>query len=115
MAKNKSNLELLRETLNDEQKEFLDDVIDDFSIDIDSKAIEVINLRMIISDKESYIEEIIEGSKISGYVIDAGIGKIRYEVEGSIDLMHLMEVIARIIKEDGATALLRQLEETHAF
>lgn len=47
--------------------------------------------------------------------IDTGIGHIDYSLrEASLDLVQLMEALAAAIQQQGATAVLRQLESTYA-
>lgn len=74
-----------------------------------------------ISDNASEIKELREADTDDNsdewepdHVIECGIGTIKYETTGSLDLVHLMEVVARLIQEQGPTELLRHLEGTFA-
>lgn len=104
----KTNVEHLSKLLTtDEQQEFLDAILTDHHKECREKE-ESIDL---LKDE---ISELQNQDTFDGIVINTGIGIIKYEIDGSLDLVQLMEALAAAIEQQGATAVLRKLEETYA-
>jgi hypothetical protein len=107
----KTNIDYLRENLTDEQSEWLDGVISDHHKECAELELRVTEYQQKADEWEDRYDN---KDTFSGSIIDTGIGIIRYETEGSLDIVQLMGAIAEVIKDQGPTALLRHLVEVYA-
>ena len=108
----KTNIDYLRENLTDEQSEWLDAIISEHHR-------ECHNMELTISDHVNSYDELSNRldeaeNRQLGTSIDTGIGVIRYETDGSLDLQFLMEGLADAIKDHGVKDVLDGLRNTYA-
>lgn len=106
----KTNKQYLEEMLTDEQQEWFDGVLKDHQKAMDEKDAEIDNLMIDNDDLQNQLDK--ANDRQLGTPINTGIGTIRYECEGSLDQVLLMEAIAELIKEQGVKGLLDQVRGT---
>lgn len=107
----KTNRQYLEENLSDEQQEWLDALCLEHQGECIKLEEKIGELETEKEDLESDLEK--ANDRELGISIRCGIGTIRYETEGSLDLVQLMETFAEAIKDHGATKVLRDLEEAY--
>lgn len=108
----KTNRQYLEENLSDEQQEWLDALCLEHQGECIELERKVSELETEKEDLESDLEK--ANDRELGITIHTGIGAIRYETEGSLDLVQLMEAFAEAVKDHGATKVLRDLEAKYA-
>lgn len=109
----KTNKQYLEETLTDEQQEWFDGMVSDHHKECRDKEEKIDRLNEIRFELEKG-HDLLDQNQFNGTTIETGIGQIKYEIEGSLHLQQIMEALAEAIKQEGATAVLRKLEETYA-
>jgi hypothetical protein len=107
----KSNYEHLVELIkdNEEAVEFADAMKQEYEEDLDEAKDDLKDAETKNDELQSMIYSMEETSDL-GKDIDCGVGTISYEVNGSLDLVYLMEALAERIKKDGYKPVLRLLE-----
>lgn len=108
----KTNIDYLRENLTDEQSEWLDAIISEHHKECHDLEHTITNHVNSYDELSNQLDE--ANNRLLGISIDTGIGSIRYETEGSLDLQFLMEGLADAIKNHGVKDVLDGLRNVYA-